>query len=60
MSCSLGVAKATEDTIKAIGPLFPEQGGVSPEDLIDYYGPATPPLVEDAPPNIVTVDLLHT
>jgi len=24
-----------------------------------YYGPAAPPL-EDAPPNIVTVDLLHT
>ncbi len=40
---SLGVADATEDTIKAIAPLFPEPGIVSPEDLLDFFGTSAPP-----------------
>jgi hypothetical protein len=59
LSGSLGVADITEDTIKAISPLFPERGIVSPTDLLHYYGQATPPL-EDSLPNIVTLDILKT
>jgi len=54
---SPGVADATEDTIRAISPLFLEPGWVSPEDLLDYFGPAAPPL-EDPPSNTVTVETL--
>jgi len=42
LSGSLRVADAAEDTIKAIGLLFPEPSTVSPQDLLDYFGPATP------------------
>ena len=44
LAWSLGVADATEDIIKGIGPLFPDPGGVDPQDLMDYYGPDAPPL----------------
>jgi hypothetical protein len=54
---SLGVADATEDTLKAIPHLFPEPGGVSQADLMDLYGPAAPPL-QDPPSNTVTVETL--
>jgi hypothetical protein len=54
---SLGVAEATHDMIKAIPPLFPEPSRVSPEDLLDYFGPDAPPL-EEAPSNTVTIDTL--
>jgi hypothetical protein len=53
------VADATPDTINAIGPLFPDSGPLDPQDLLDPYGPAAPPL-EDQPPSVVTLDLLRT
>jgi hypothetical protein len=54
---SLGVAEATAETLKAIGPLFPEPRRVSEADILDLYGPAAPPL-EDAPPSVVTAEIL--
>ena len=56
---SLGVADATPDTIAGIPPLFPNPGIVDPQDLLDYYGPAAPPL-EDPPSSVVTLELLRT
>jgi hypothetical protein len=53
------VADATQDTINAIGPLFPDPGTVDPQDLLDLYGPAAPPL-EDQPASVVTLELLRT
>ena len=55
----MGVADATEDTIHGLGPLFPDPGVVDPHDLMDYYGPAAPPL-EDQPPSVVTLDMLRS
>ena len=59
MEGSLGVAEATHDTIDAIGPLFPDLGVVDPQDLIDLYGLAAPPL-EEHPSPVVTLELLRT
>ena len=54
---SLEVADATEDTIRAIPPLLPEPCWVSLDDLLDYFGPAAPPL-EDPPSNTATIETL--
>jgi hypothetical protein len=51
------VADATEDTIRAIPPLFPEPDWVFPNDLLDYFGPAVFPL-ENPPYNTVIVETL--
>ena len=56
---SLGVADATPDTIAGIPPFFPDPGVVDPQDLLDYFGPAAPPL-EDQPSSVVTLELLRT
>ena len=32
---------------------------VDPQDLLDYFGPAAPPL-EEQPPSVVTLELLRT
>ena len=39
---SLGIADAIEDTLKSLCHLFPRPAGVSPDDLLEDYGPATP------------------
>jgi hypothetical protein len=59
LAWSLRVADATEDTINGIGPLFPDPRRVDPPDLMDYYGPAAPPL-EDQPSSVVTLEMLRT
>ena len=51
----MGVAYATEDIIRAIPTLFPKPGIVSPHDLLDYFGPAAPPL-DDPLPTTTTLE----
>ena len=57
---SLGVVEATHDTVNAIGPLFLDPGRVDPQDLLDYYGPHAPPLLENQPSSIISLELLRT
>ncbi len=40
---SIGIAKATTDTLKSLRHLFPQAVGVSEVVLLDYYGPVAPP-----------------
>ena len=39
--------------------MFPDQGVLSPEDLLDYFGPATPPM-ENPLPSRVTLEIMQT
>ena len=50
---NLGVAKANEDTIKVIAPLFPTPGVVEPTNLMAYYGPTAAPLLTGQPPLVI-------
>ena len=52
---SLGVAEANEDTIRGIPPMFPEPREISPNDLLEYFGPDSPPPLEYQPPSTMTM-----
>jgi hypothetical protein len=56
---NLGVTDATLDTLAAIRTLFPKPRAISEEDLLEYYGQASPSSPE-AQPVIVTLDTLRT
>jgi len=57
LSGSLGVADATEEIIRATPPL--SRSTVSAQDLLDYFGPSTPPL-DDPLPTTATLETLQT
>ena len=53
------MAYDTPDTLKTLRHLFHEPKGTTKVDLLDYYGPTTPPLL-DAQPISITIDNLRT
>jgi len=56
---SLGVAEASEDTIKYTAPLFPAPRVVAPADMMAYYGPPVNPLM-DQPSPVISMAVVFT
>ncbi len=56
---NLGIADATANTLESLRHLFQQQNVVLAKDLLDYYGPTTPPN-PDNPPVSGTLDTLRS